>query len=154
MSAKFGFYARHRIDIQLGPYSMSMGPWIHRSNIHNLGILNRQSSAERQNTFDWLQFNRQFWYFVLLCRSALLCRFNIPQNLVHHQCYIFYTSSVLYCLGHSELLSLFVFENGFIGEWNGTQIALFYFFGFPGIHHHHRQNGCRPQRPLYLYRRV
>jgi len=40
MSAKFGFYARHRIDIQLGP-------WIHRSNI---------------------------------------------QNLVHHQCYIFYTS--------------------------------------------------------------
>jgi len=29
---------------------------------------------------NYLQFNRQFWYFVLFCRSALLCRFNLPQN--------------------------------------------------------------------------
>ena len=27
---------------------------------------------------NYLQFNGQFWYFVLFCRSALLCRFNIP----------------------------------------------------------------------------
>ena len=29
---------------------------------------------------NYLQFNRQFWYFVLFCRSALLCRFNIPAS--------------------------------------------------------------------------
>jgi len=28
---------------------------------------------------NYLQFNGQFWYFVLFCRSALLCRFNISQ---------------------------------------------------------------------------
>jgi len=32
---------------------------------------------------NYLQFNRQFWHFVLFCRSALLCRFNIGYPCAH-----------------------------------------------------------------------
>ena len=60
---------------------------------------------------NYLQFNRQFWYFVLFCRSALLCRFNIPRDLLlqrlatrQSKIIIFKTHASLYPIRRQSLL--------------------------------------------------
>ena len=55
---------------------------------------------------NYLQFNRQFWYFVLFCRSALLCRFNIPTTC---------TQSAVTTINPSRYLPKIVLPDAFCG---------------------------------------